>query len=491
MKRISSSILMILVSSSMVFGGGLVTNTNQSAAWARTLTRQATWDADAVYFNPAGLGVMDKGLHLSVSNQFITQTQQITNNYQFLEGAPVTYEGDVQALLFPSIYASYKMEKLAISAGFNVIGGGGGADFQDGLPSFEVPIASLVPMLQGALAPIDQATGGIYGFSNITGYNMEAPFKGTSAYLGFQLGATYAINDLISVALGARYVSVKNTYEGSLTGITIDAPAAYGGTQPAGTYLRTVGDAISTANPAGAAQLYAYATLLDAQTADKYVEVTQKGGGFTPIVGVNLHLSDMINIGLKYEHHTKIEIENQTTADDVNMFPDGEKTRADLPGQFSGGIQLKPLNKLTASVGFNTYFDKSAYYGQTDDNGNQINNETTIDKNAYDVGVSVEYKLLGILGLSAGFSTGNIGVNDGYQSDLNYALKTSSVAGGVFIDLGKMITLNAGYVHIMYTENSVSNSYTMGTPPNTTTVPFVDTFNKKTSLFAIGIDIDL
>ena len=152
------------------------------------------------------------------------------------------YEGTISAPLFPSIYAVYKFDKWAFSAGVNVIGGGGGADFAAGLPSFEIPMSSLVPLLQSNLLPLDQgiesATGWNPGYSNITGYSMNAVFKGSSMYLGYQLGATYAINDLISVAVGARYVMASNTYEGSLNGVTIDAP--YGGTQPPGDYVRRV-----------------------------------------------------------------------------------------------------------------------------------------------------------------------------------------------------------------------------------------------------------
>ena len=40
------------------------------------------------------------------------------------------------------------------------------------------------------------------------------------------------------------------------------------------------------------------------------LKTVQKGSGFTPIIGVNIHLSDMINIAARYEHHTKIELEN-------------------------------------------------------------------------------------------------------------------------------------------------------------------------------------
>ena len=490
MKRFSSAILLALVSSSLLFGGGLVTNTNQSAAWARTLTRQASWGTDAVYYNPAGLGLMNKGIHLSLSNQFIFQTQKITNNYTFIDGAPVTYEGSVRAFLFPGVYAVYKMDKLAISAGFNVIGGGGGADFKEGLPSFEIPVASLVPILQGSLAPIDQAieglTGNNPGFANVTGYNLSAPFNGTSMYLGVQAGATYAINDIVSVALGARYVTAKNTYEGSLTGVTVDAPAAYGGTQAPGTYVRFVGNQINPLDPATGALLFATADALDAQTADKQVEAVQTGWGITPIAGVNIHLYDVVNIGLKYEHHTKIELENETTVDNVGMFPDGAITRADLPGMFSLGIQLNPINKLTASLGYNMYLDKPAFYGVTDAGGIQINNETTIDNNSYELGLSLEYMLMNSFGLSAGFLMARNGVNDTYQSDLNYALNTNSVAGGFYLGIGDRIGINAGVVYVMFQEYSVGKTYTFTGAP--APVPFTETYNKNTILFAIGLD---
>ena len=46
-----------------LFAGGLVTNTNQSAAWVRLPARGASTSADAVYFNPAGLMKLDNGFH--------------------------------------------------------------------------------------------------------------------------------------------------------------------------------------------------------------------------------------------------------------------------------------------------------------------------------------------------------------------------------------------------------------------------------------------
>ncbi|MFO7670805.1 MAG: outer membrane beta-barrel protein [Bacteroidales bacterium] len=483
MKRLNLIALSLMVTATSAIAGGLVTNTNQSAAWARTLTREASLGVDAVYYNPAGLAQLNNGLHLSISNQTIFQTRTITSNYAFLNPTPKTYEAELLAPIFPSIYAAYKLDKWAFSAGFNVIGGGGTADFQQGLPSFEIPVSGLVPYMQQTLMPLDAlfegATGVNPGFANITGYNMDASFTGSSTYYGIQVGATYAITEMISVAIGGRYVMANNSYEGSLTNITIDAPAAYGGTMAAGDYGRVLSGIVTPFNPDAGAQLAAAAAQLDAQTADKYLNATQSGSGFTPIIGLNVHLSDMVNIAARYEHHTKIELTNETEVDDVGMFPDGEKTRGDLPGMFSVGAQVKPLQKLSLNASFNYFLDKGAFYGNTDADGEQINNETTIDENAYSISFSAEYKILGILGVSAGYNFGNLGVNDNYQSDRRYANKSSSIAGGVFVEVGKMVTINAGYVYVMYDDYSEE----LAGPP-----AWTDTYGKKTDIVAIGVD---
>lgn len=489
MKRLNLLAVGMLVLSPVMFAGGLVTNTNQSAAYARTLTRHATLGIDAVYFNPAGLGVLKNGLHFSLSNQTIFQTRTITSNYPYLTGSPKSYEAELTAPVFPSIYAAYKMDKWAFSGGFNIIGGGGSADFTTGLPSFEIPVSSLVPMLQGALAPIDQGLIGAGlpdpGYRNISGYNMNAAFNGSSTYYGIQVGATYKINDIFSVAIGGRYVMANNSYEGALSGVTINSPEAYGGTQAPGDYLRTVATSPYLDDPTKA-MLNGTALALDAATADAKLNAVQKGSGFTPIIGLNIHLSDMVNIAAKYEHHTKIELTNETEVDDVNMFPDGEKTRGDLPGMFSLGAELKPLKKLTASIGINYFLDKSAYYGKVNENNEQINNETSIDENAWSLAASVEYKFLGILGVSVGYSGGNLGVNDQYQSDLSYANKSNSIAGGVFVNVTEMITINAGFTYVMYDDYSKSQAtQPMGFPA---AIDFMDTYAKDTKLFGIGVD---
>ncbi|MEJ2050976.1 MAG: hypothetical protein P8Y60_14265, partial [Calditrichota bacterium] len=64
MRRIFEGMLSILLLSSTLWAGGIVTNTNQSTEFIRLLNRNASTAPDAVYYNPAGIAVMADGLHL-------------------------------------------------------------------------------------------------------------------------------------------------------------------------------------------------------------------------------------------------------------------------------------------------------------------------------------------------------------------------------------------------------------------------------------------
>jgi hypothetical protein len=123
-----------LLLSGTLLAGGVLTNTNQSAMYTRMGMRHAITEIDAVYFNPAGLTKLDNGLHFSINNQTIGQTRTITSDYTYLNDGE--YTGEVFAQIFPGIYGAFKFCKLAVSAGFMPIGGGGGATYETGLPSF-------------------------------------------------------------------------------------------------------------------------------------------------------------------------------------------------------------------------------------------------------------------------------------------------------------------------------------------------------------------
>ncbi|VAW16674.1 hypothetical protein MNBD_BACTEROID01-264 [hydrothermal vent metagenome] len=491
MKKLTLMPVIILLLVQSAIAGGIVTNTNQSAAWIRTLVRDASTGIDAVYYNPAGLMKLDNGFHLSLNSQAIFQNKDVSNSFPYLSHNE--FNGKVTAPVFPGIYAAYKMDKLAFSFGFNPIGGGGGAKFDRGLPSFEIPIAALVPMLQGSLAPIDNAvlsaTGADPGFRNVSGYNANILFEGTSVYFGFQLGASYKINDVISIAVGGRYIMSKNTYNGYLKDIKINAPASYGGTQSPGNYLRTVAGAIGGYNPGGAAVLNGTAAVIDAKTADVKVDAVQKGSGITPFIGVNISPNEDLNIGLKYEMPTKIELTNETVVDGTGMFPDKKVTRGDMPAMFSVGVDYQASTKLSITSGLHYYFDKPAYYGKTAMVNNvavQVNNEDLIDNNYWEIGLGLEYMLGEKLGVSAGYLRAQTGVNENYQTDLSFSLSSNTVGGGIFYALTEKMMLNLGVAYTKYEDGVKNYTYNLS---QTVSVPYTNTFYKDNLLMAIGLDI--
>jgi long-chain fatty acid transport protein len=535
MRRIVTFFLMALTTGTL-FAGGVVTNTNQSAAWVRLLARDASTEADAVYFNPAGVMKMANGFHFSISNQTIFENREVENFYKGPGDSyglnQSLYKGTIFAPVFPSIYATYKMDKFGFSFGFNPIGGGGGAKYSKGLPSFELAVSDLVPALasQGA-----------------TAYRLNTYFKGTSVFFGFQGAVSYKINDMISVAGGIRYVTAKNTYNGYLNNVEInlgtnDTPAWI----RADAIMKGIAGNASTAAASTSALVGAGAgslTLAQAEAAtiittqqrmqlegaltafgsptnipiaqadavfkgaaakytltgkllrDQSADVTQTGSGFAPFLSVNISPLENLNIGIKYEFATKLELKNKTVkdfttaytslTDSVTMFPNGEKIRSDLPAMLSVGVAYGITPKLNLSVGVHYYWDKNANYGHQVD-GVYVSNKEIFTKNYYELAAGLEYKINKMFLVSGGYLYSKTGVNKDYQSDLTNSLTSSSVGIGGAIDILENLRINLGFLYAFYDKGGKTINHFFS--PTGDTIPAQETYKKDNKVIAIGVD---
>lgn len=528
-----------------LFAGGLVTNTNQSAAWVRLPSRNASTSVDAAYFNPAGLTKLADGFHFSVSNQTIFQTKDVENFYTGPGGMfglnESRYVGEVSAPLYPTAYAVYKKDRLAFSLGFNPVGGGGGATYNTGLPSFELSISDLVPSLAAS--------------QGATAYRLDAFLEGSSVFFGLQGGVSFKINEWLSVAAGLRYVTAKNTYMGHLQDIEVNtsagwvradaimtgiAAAAKGGgddlqqliTGGLGGMTATAAANAGYISPTDAAKIIGGLTQLgvpnasaltisQSQTAyygaqakytatasvlnDQDVDVEQNASGFAPIFSVNISPTDALNIAVKYEMKTKMELVNNTAEDfligykadgtPITMFPDGDVTPSDMPALLALGLDYKIGDVATLSLGSNIFFDKSANYGHKKDLDNNsatpttfVKNKDIINHNGWSLQTGLEFYLSEKLIVSGGYVFSNKGVNNDYQSDLTYALGTHTFGfGGAYKILDNLL-LNAGISYTAYIndENLVDHIFS-GTgvlyQPR-------ETYDKKTFLFGLGLDFN-
>lgn len=509
MRKIVLSLL-LLSGAAAANAGGILTNSNQSAAYVRLLSRNASTDLDAVFYNPAGLAYLQDGFHISLNNQFLFQKRTIYNDYPYLNDK--TYTGDVTVPFFPSIYAAYKKNDWTIFAGFNPTGGGGKATFNNGLPSFEIPVSNIPTLLTQKGIPT-------------SAYALDMSFDGTSIFYGAQVGATYKVNSWLSVSAGARFIYAKNTYEGYMRNIRINpanalnptggfisapeffknmsnqAAGAANSLQPiiagnGGGLTLAQAQAAGIINAAQAGQLQAglgkdynaaltisqiqtmyngSAALLGgyaAATADKDVDAKQVGFGITPILGVDFKPNDKLNIGIRYEFKTEITLENKTKVDGTGMFPDGEKSKSDMPGVLAIGVDYKIIPDLKLSGSWTHYFDKNANW-----NGK----EQFISDNLYEIALGVEYNVNPRLQLSMGYLYVQTGAGQGYQSDINYSLSSNSVGFGTGYMLTEKLKVNMGMIYTQYVEGTRTLQYANG-------ITAKETYNKSNTGFAIGFD---
>jgi len=410
MKKTLKAIALGILAGQMAFAGGIVTNTNQSAQWVRMMSRDASTDIDAVYYNPAGVTTLGQGLHLSLSNQSVFQEYTISNDFTGLRSD--VYTGEVSAPLFPNVYASYNTEKWALSLGFGPVGGGGSAEYANGLPDFD-----LLLLQQGIPA----------------GYEANINFSGSSIYYGTQLNFAYKINEMLSASIGGRLVIAKNHYEGAIKEVM------YGGND--------LGLAIN-------------------------VDADQSAVGITPIIGLNITPSEKINIGLKWEGNTSLELENSTKVDDVGLFPDGAKTNRDMPMMFSAGAQYKATDNLRIQLGYHLFMDKNADWS---------GNEDLVDDNFYEVSLGAEYDISELLTVSAGIQKGTTGVSEAYQDNTSFSLSSSTIGVGAVLNLNEQLSIDLGFSRMLYEDMD-----------DTTATPVYKTnYDKDGYMLAIGISYSI
>ena len=92
--------------SSFIFGGGILTNTNQSAYFVALQSRDASTDIDAVYFNPAGLNFIstENKFFISLNNQIIKQERAVISDYQYLNNSKYVGKVDVPFFLVYTLH---------------------------------------------------------------------------------------------------------------------------------------------------------------------------------------------------------------------------------------------------------------------------------------------------------------------------------------------------------------------------------------------------
>lgn len=439
-----------LIVSNSTFAGGILTNTNQHAAFLRMLSRGATTEIDGALSNPAGLAFLPKdGFHVGLSIQSAYQTRNIDASFMTYNGVNATgptvadkpfekyYEGTAAAPVIPSLFAAYKKGEWTISGFFAITAGGGKASFDDGLPMFDA----------SAMAGIFQEGLKAEKPTIITPdmYDITSAMDGKQYIYSLQLGLSYKATEWLSVFGGGRMNYFTGGYKGFLNAIV------------KGT---------------------------DTNLLPLALDCDQTGWGLTPVIGVNAKLGKL-NIGAKYEFKTNLNIENNTKNIEYPRTPEGEamiapykhgvNTPNDIPAMLSIAAAYEFLPVLRASVEYHFYDDKNAGMA----NGKQ--KYLTKGTNEYLAGI--EFDVTKQLTLSCGGQITDYGLSDNYQSDTSFSCDSYSLGVGAKIKMNKHFNLNVGYMWTNYEDyTKKSTNY------NGTGLPGTNVYSRTNKVFGLSAD---
>jgi len=466
MRKISLIGLAMLIVSIPTFAGDYLTNTNQNAAFLRMIARGASIDVDGVYSNPAGLAFLPKdGLQVALTIQSAYQTRDIaaTSPLWTMDGQNTVrkYEGKASAPVIPSIHAVYKKGDWAFSGSFAIVGGGGKASFDKGLPMFDAAAISLVNTIgQGMLSPNQ--------------YAINSAMEGRQYIYGFQLGASYKINEHFAVFAGARMNYFTGGYKGFLDINLKEGVAEQLGAE----IVKKLMAAGMTLEQAQQAALQKSQQLNDAKLK---LDCDQTGWGLTPIIGIDAKFGKL-NLAAKYEFKANMNIENDThditapdaAADFMAPYQNGVNTPSDLPAMLSLAASYEILPSLRASVEYHFFDDKNA--GMAD------GKQKTLKHGTHEYLAGVEWDINKLFTVSGGYQKTDYGLSDAFQSDTSFSCDSYSVGFGDRINFTEALSLDVAYFWTTYSDYTKENVRGLGASIDK------DVYSRTNKVFGVSVN---
>lgn len=469
---------------SSAFAGGLLTNTNQNAAFVRNFAQEGMITLTSIYANPAGGAFLSPGWHLSLNSQTAFQERNIDTTFPLFTKnlndpkATHRYEGKATAPIVPSFTVSYNRDKWSLSAHFAVTGGGGKCEFAKGLGSFESIGASIPSAVVGGLVDngMPSAMAKMVGPDS---YTMNASMKGKSYYFGLQVGGTYKFRDNLAAFVGLRGVYATCSYNGFVGDLTLVNSATGASNLP------------GVVPPPYGGLPYIDLVRMKYAGADPTITLNceQTGIGVTPIIGIDWEINKHWNVALKYEFKTKMNLKNNSQmsamakmlastpqGEALGQFRDGEKVREDVPALLALGVQYSPIEKVRLCAAYHQFFDK--------DSKKYNNKQLYIDHNTHEFLVGAEYDICKLITISGSWEITRYGLNDKFMNDLSFNLSNFMLGGGVRIHPSKYFNVDLGYMCTFYNSRDVTTPMGSGIYKN-------DHYDRKNHTFGIGFNIYL
>lgn len=445
MKKSIALLFAAALTAAFAFAGGIENKTNMSTGYLRNPSRNVeAARPEASFYNIAGTGFMENGLHIEVGNQFIIK--EYANTLATKAGtipSGTKYNDETFVWLYPNIDIVYKMDKWAFFGNFGIYAGGGKLEYSEGTSATALAFLGKAQDAQAAAAQAmtanKSALAQMYGAqatalaSAATNHSLTI----NSITYGEQIGVAYNLFDLVSLSAAIRFLQgdQKLTLESAYF-----SPLLNGGTE--------VG-----------CKSFAF--------------------GVSPVFGAHVRLFEKLDLAAQLQVITKMKYEvNSVTGKKIaaqigdNGITEDTTFYSDIPTVLNLGVGYRVIEPLYLSTSFNYYFNKSA------------DCDSVIGTNSYDdsfeIALGADYKINDFVLVSGGFAYGKQGTTSSANNVFNPILDSFQIGLGTEITPIKLLKITAGATYVKYfeTEYKVKDIYPVD-------------LNKNLFMFALSATVKL
>ena len=415
------------------FAGGIENKTNMSTGYLRNPSRNVeAARPEASFYNIAGTGFMENGLHIEVGDQFIIK--EYANTLDTTAGSiskGTKYNDETFVWLYPNIDVVYKMDKWAFFGNFGIYAGGGKLEYSEGTSVTALAFLGQASTYseQAKMAEAAATTYAAVDASKAAEYSKKAQADGNAAKnllaasgnhsltinsitYGEQIGVAYNLFDIVSLSAAIRFLQGDQK-------LTLESA-----------YF----NAISGQGNEVGCKSFAF--------------------GVSPVFGAHVRLFEKLDIAAQLQVKTVMkykvnEVTGKTIADQIGVTEDKE-FHSDLPTALNLGVGYRVIEPLYISTSFNYYFNKSA------------DCDTVIGTSSYDdsfeIAAGADYTINDFVLVSAGLAYGKQGTTSTANNVFNPILDSFQIGFGAEIKPIKILTITAGGTWVKYFDTTYTKS---------------------------------
>lgn len=404
------------------FAGGIENKTNMSTGYLRNPSRNVeAARPEASFYNIAGTGFMENGLHIEVGNQFIIK--EYANTLDTTAGSiskGTKYNDETFVWFYPNIDIVYKMNNWAFFGNFGIYAGGGKLEYSEGTSvtalaflrkakEYGTTYAALARAGQGSS---DNAIAANAAYNALLTAASNHSLTINSITYGEQIGVAYNLFDIVSLSAAIRFLQGDQK-------LTLESA-----------YF----NAISGQGNEVGCKSFAF--------------------GVSPVFGAHVRLFEKLDIAAQLQVKTVMkyevkEVTGSTLAAGIGVT-DGKTFHSDLPTALNLGLGYRVIDPLYISTSFNYYFNKSA------------DCDTVIGTNSYDdsfeIAAGADYTINDFVLVSAGLAYGKQGTTSSANNVFNPILDSFQIGFGAEIKPIKILTITAGGTWVKYFDTTYTKS---------------------------------